>query len=100
MSLTATREARGARHTCQACTDRKARYRGRVYADRDHTLCFECFRAQRDRQRVEGPGWPRLRPHEGRLASLLTSRQIAHRRRMLDHLAGVTVVRPQTAQGS
>jgi len=32
-------------HRCLDCGARKARfqYRGRVYADRDHTLCKRCF---------------------------------------------------------
>ena len=36
---------------CAACQERKARfrYRGEVRADRDHTLCFECHRAQVNR---------------------------------------------------
>jgi len=42
------------RALCAACRERKARfrYRGEVRADRDHTLCFECYRAQRNRRRV------------------------------------------------
>ena len=42
------------RKLCQACLERKARYqyRGRVRADRQHTLCFACYRAERDRQRL------------------------------------------------
>jgi hypothetical protein len=33
---------------------RRAKFqrRGRVRADRDHNLCFRCFRAERDRQRA------------------------------------------------
>ncbi len=39
---------------CVECREQPARfkYRGRVRADRDHTLCFRCFRAERDRQRA------------------------------------------------
>jgi hypothetical protein len=35
------------RHTCRACEAHPAkfRYRGEVRADRDHELCFRCFRA-------------------------------------------------------
>jgi hypothetical protein len=42
------------RRICHACQERKARfeYRGHVRADRHHTLCFECFRAERNRQRA------------------------------------------------
>jgi hypothetical protein len=39
---------------CVECREQQARfkYRGRVRADRDHTLCFRCFRAEVDRQRA------------------------------------------------
>ena len=49
----ARRLYRHCRHTCLACECRRAlfRYRGRVRADRQHTLCFRCFRAQLDRAR-------------------------------------------------
>ena len=33
-------------------------YRGVVKADRDHTLCFECFRAAANRLRARGPYFP------------------------------------------
>ena len=54
MSFTAVHESRRTRHTCQSCWDRKARFRHRgvVKADRDHTLYFECFRRERERQRA------------------------------------------------
>lgn len=43
----AARFRRTPRHTCRACLVRHARfrYRGEVRADRDHDLCFRCFRA-------------------------------------------------------
>ena len=49
--------SRQVRRLCQACHERRARfrYRGEVRADRDHTLCFECYRAERNRQRLAGP---------------------------------------------
>jgi hypothetical protein len=52
MSLSATHESKVLRKHCQSCHARKARfqYRGRVRADRDHTLCFECFRSERERK--------------------------------------------------
>jgi hypothetical protein len=96
MSANAAHDSAGHRHLCQACRDRKARFRfrGRVRADRDHTLCFQCFRAERDRRRarmladVRAPK-PLPLPHDlggaGRRA--LTEAQVAHRRRMLAHLA-------------
>ena len=96
MSMTARHENRKAKQTCQRCRDRKARfqYRGEVRADRDHTLCFECYRSERDRQRayrlsVTEPAM--LRSPFG-VRATLSAREIAHRRRMLDHLAGGSFV--------
>ena len=45
---------RQVRRTCEACRERKARfaYRGEVRADRHHTLCFECYRSERERLRA------------------------------------------------
>ena len=42
---------------CQACGERRPRfsYRGVVKADRHHTLCFECYRAERNRLRARVP---------------------------------------------
>ena len=53
MSCSALRQASGIRNLCQGCRERKAlfQYRGVVRADRDHTLCFACYRSERDRQR-------------------------------------------------
>jgi hypothetical protein len=115
VSRTAIRTTRRARRTCTSCLARQARYsyRGAVRADRDHTLCFECFRAERERQRaramadavacaplpylVPGAGRPAVRPAAGSPAPdrrsedvggirPLTMRQAAHRRVMLDFL--------------
>jgi hypothetical protein len=46
------RRSKQVRRLCQFCHERKARfqYRGHVRADRNHTLCFECYRAERNRQ--------------------------------------------------
>jgi len=54
MSFAAARASKRTRQTCQSCLDRKARFRfrGSVRADRDHTLCFECYRSERERQRA------------------------------------------------
>ena len=54
MSLSAAHESKQIQRTCQGCGNRRARfrYRGVVKADRDHTLCFECFRAERNRRRA------------------------------------------------
>lgn len=48
MSPSASRRLRRVpRHTCRACQEHPAkfRFRGEVRADRDHELCFQCFRA-------------------------------------------------------
>ena len=64
MSFAAARVSKRSRQTCQSCLDRKARFRfrGFVRADRDHTLCFECYRRERERQRAmrlsEAPAAP------------------------------------------
>ena len=41
-------------HVCVSCRERRSlfRYRGAVRADRDHTLCFRCYRALRDSMRA------------------------------------------------
>ena len=54
MSLSAARESKQTQRRCQGCGARLAlfRYRGVVKADRDHTLCFERFRAERNRRRA------------------------------------------------
>ena len=86
MSCRALAQSRGARKLCHSCRERKARFRfrGVVKADRDHTLCFECFRSARDRRRAQvlaDIGRPRpLRA----LASqgTLAAREIDHSRRL------------------
>ena len=92
MSTTAHHEIKKSRQMCQRCSDRKARfeYRGEVRADRDHTLCFECYRSERDRQRahrLSAIQSPMLRSLPG-VAPTLTEHQIAHRRQMGAHLGG------------
>ena len=73
------------RHLCEGCRERKARFshRGVVKADRSHTLCFACFRSERERLRArllaERPVMLTCRP-------ALTPQQRAHRFRMLGHL--------------
>lgn len=49
-----SRASRHGRGMCRQCQSRKAlfRYRGQVKADKDHTLCFECFRSLRDQCRM------------------------------------------------
>ena len=57
MSPAAARRRRR-RHVCIACLSRRAlfRYRGEVRADRDHTLCFRCFRSEVERARARRLG--------------------------------------------
>ena len=86
------------KHWCQACRARKARfqYRGVVKADRTHTLCFACFRSERDRQRARGLAASALdrgpaEHHQSRapfgvMPTVMTPTQRAHRARMLAHL--------------
>ena len=77
-SMTARHENRRVKQMCQRCQDRKALFQ----------LCFECYRSERERQRARKDSWvqsPMLRPLPG-VASMLTEHQIAHRRRMLEHL--------------
>jgi hypothetical protein len=44
------RETKRSHHICMTCRERWARFRfrGRVKRDDDHTLCFACYRSQRD----------------------------------------------------
>jgi hypothetical protein len=72
------RQSKQVKTLCLGCQERKARfrYRGEVRADRDHSLCFECYRGEVNRARAR-----RL----GRVA--LDPRKIAHRQRMLEHLS-------------
>jgi hypothetical protein len=94
MSFGAAHESKRVRQTCQSCQDRKARfqYRGAVRADRDHTLCFECYRSELNCQharrlaRVSSPAALRSPFFIQREGKLLTEAQITHRRRMLVHL--------------
>ena len=101
MSNGALEQSRSTRKLCNRCRERKARflYRGRVKADRDHTLCFECFRAERDHRRAQmlaevSRPLPLRSPFDA--APALTPREVAHRQRMLRHLAsgGGAAVQP------
>ena len=92
MSFAAAHESKLARRTCQICQDRKARfrYRGEGRADRQHVLCFECFRSERNRRRaqllLDLEEIPFLRPAAARVPGL-TAGERAHRTRMLAHLS-------------
>ena len=90
------KEASMSRHLCQRCHDRKARfrYRGVVRADSGHTLCFECYRSERNRTAAHrladmAPLVSPLTNNEGG-ARTLSERQVAHRQRMLAHMSGET----------
>ena len=90
------RRSRRFRTLCAACRERKARflYRGEVRADRDHTLCFECYRAEINRARARRfrepatlPVMPSPFSRQDLVGSpVLDAGRIAHRQRMLDHL--------------
>jgi hypothetical protein len=105
MSAAASRQSRRSRRACHECRDRKARFQhaGSVKADRDHTLCFACYRAQRERQRAqllanvpsaaplplpfeEEAGANAIAPALAARHPALDARQVAHRRRMLTHM--------------
>lgn len=93
MSAAADHATRLARRACEQCRRRKARftYRGVVKADGDHTLCFACFRAERERQRAHLLARiDRITPLRSPLGAAdsraLSGSEIDHRRRMLAHL--------------
>lgn len=93
MSFNANHASKSARRACQRCQERKARfqYQGEVRADRDHVLCFECFRSERNRSRARLLCNLPFRPVRTPFVSpRLDNRAIAHRRRMLMHLAAAT----------
>lgn len=87
--------SKSSKHLCAACQERKARFKYRrvVRADRDHTLCFECYRGEVNRARArrltEGVTPQRTNSPFGSLSlgsGGHDERQLAHRQRMLDHL--------------
>jgi hypothetical protein len=91
MSFSAAHESKAYRKNCQSCRERKARFecRGVVRADRDHTLCFECYRSARDRRRAEmlaETDRPRSFASPFAEAPRPGDRNLAHRRAMLTHL--------------
>ena len=97
------RRSRRFRILCAACQERRARFRYRsgVRADRAHTLCFECYRGEINRARArrltETAITRRVRSPFGYQEAVggrvLDERQLVHRRRMLDHLQGLSGVR-------
>jgi len=53
-------------------------------------ICFQCFRAGVERTRARREAWAqRSLPFETAPAPELTSREMAHRRQMLEHLARI-----------
>ena len=89
----ARRHHREDRHLCADCRQRKAKYqyRGQVRADRQHVLCFQCFRAARERQRAQ---LLQVQPAQAALpfgSRSLTAAQIHHRERMLAYLQSLQV---------
>ena len=94
------RQSKLVKTLCAMCQERKARfrYRGEVRADRDHTLCFKCYRGEVNRARarrlIDAANTPQVRspfgPTAGVGRAVLDPRQIAHRLRMLEHLRQLT----------
>jgi hypothetical protein len=94
------RRSKSVKTLCTACQERKARfrYRGEVRADRDHTLCFECYRSEVNRARARRLSHAAVPSHvrspfggpAGVGPFALDPRQIAHRQRMLEHLGRLT----------
>lgn len=95
------RRSKLSRNLCASCRERKARfqYRGVVRADRDHTLCFECYRREVDRSRArclsQAVTPSRVSSPFGHMnagGGGHDERQLAHRQRMLDHLHRASAV--------
>jgi hypothetical protein len=90
------RDPKCCRTLCATCRARKAkfRYRGEVRADRDGTLCFECYRGELNRARgrrliapiIESPHRFPSDHHEHLSGEAPGLRRVAHRQRMLAHL--------------
>jgi len=49
-----------------------------------NTLCFECYRAERDRRRASAPATSPVEDARSPFVPPLTERQVAHRQAMLD----------------
>ena len=55
-----------------------------------HAICFQCFRAGVERTRARRQAWAqRSLPFDVSPPPALTSRELAHRRQMLEHLAQI-----------
>jgi hypothetical protein len=93
MSCSAARESKAARKNCRCCQERKAKFQyGRVVrASRDHTLCFACYRSERERRRAHLlAGADRQQPPASPFdpPRRLSERDLTHRRAMLAHFRG------------
>jgi hypothetical protein len=73
------KHTRKSRRSCQLCQQRPAKfaYRGHVKRDRQHVLCFACFRALTDSHRLAHPhhfnlnlATARLRQHADAVAEV------------------------------
>ena len=86
MSSSAARQSKTERQLCETCRERKARFafRGRFNADRDHTLFFQCYRAERDRRRSAMLAEVKPAMLRAPFQQPLTGQEVAHRRRMLE----------------
>jgi hypothetical protein len=52
-----------------------------------HAICFRCFRAGVERTRARREAWAQRSLPFDTVPATLTSRELAHRRQMLEHLA-------------
>jgi hypothetical protein len=52
-----------------------------------HAICFQCFRAGAERTRARREAWAQRSLPFDQASSGLSAREVAHRRRMLQHLA-------------
>ena len=102
MSEVAEELIRAIRQRCQSCRDRESEFsdHGAPRPDRNPALCFQCYRAARERSGAQHlhqgptnlPDLPEARSPgakaQGACSSSapLTSRQLQHRWRMLAHL--------------
>ena len=89
------RRSRRLKTLCAACQERKARfrYRGEVRADRDHTLCFQCYRAEINRtrsRRLREPASPPVLRSSSSPQDLARSRVLDARRSRTDSACSTT----------
>jgi hypothetical protein len=103
--------ARRGTRLCLACGGRRPLffYRGVVKADRDHSLCFECYRAQVNRVRARrlgaltpdaGMANPRPRPSKAVADRAALLADIAIRRRRAQIVARHALESPDTLRSA